>query len=175
MNGTTIIAVMKDGETVVAGDGQVTLGNTILKSSAVKIRELMDGKVIAGFAGSVADAMTLFERFEGKLKTWGGNILKAVVELAKDWRTDKILRRLEAFLLVADKDNIFLVSGSGEVIQPDDGVMAIGSGGPYALAAARALIRNTEMSAEKIALESLKIASEICIYTNDKIVLKKVR
>ncbi len=175
MNGTTIIAVMKDGETVVAGDGQVTLGNTILKSSAVKIRELMDGKVIAGFAGSVADAMTLFERFEGKLKEWGGNILKAVVELAKDWRTDKILRRLEAFLLVADKDNIFLVSGSGEVIQPDDGVMAIGSGGPYALAAARALIRNTEMSAEKIALESLKIASEICIYTNDKIVLKKVR
>ena len=175
MNGTTIIAVMKDGETVVAGDGQVTLGNTILKSSAVKIRELMDGKVIAGFAGSVADAMTLFERFEGKLKGWGGNILKAVVELAKDWRTDKILRRLEAFLLVADKDNIFLVSGSGEVIQPDDGVMAIGSGGPYALAAARALIRNTEMSAEKIALESLKIASEICIYTNDKIVLKKVR
>jgi len=175
LNGTTIIAVMKDGETVVAGDGQVTLGNTILKSSAVKIRELMDGKVIAGFAGSVADAMTLFERFEGKLKEWGGNILKAVVELAKDWRTDKILRRLEAFLLVADKDNIFLVSGSGEVIQPDDGVMAIGSGGPYALAAARALIRNTEMSAEKIALESLKIASEICIYTNDKIVLKKVR
>ncbi len=175
MNGTTIIAVMKDGETVVAGDGQVTLGNTILKSSAVKIRELMDGKVIAGFAGSVADAMTLFERFEGKLKEWGGNILKAVVELAKDWRTDKVLRRLEAFLLVADKDNIFLVSGSGEVIQPDDGVMAIGSGGPYALAAARALIRNTELSAEEIALESLKIASEICIYTNDKIVLKKVR
>ena len=175
MEGTTIIAVNKDGETVVAGDGQVTLGNTILKSSAVKIRELMDGKVIAGFAGSVADAMTLFERFEGKLKEWGGNILKAVVELAKDWRTDKVLRRLEAFLLVADRDNIFLVSGSGEVIQPDDGVMAIGSGGPYALAAARALVRNTDMSAEEIASEALKIASEICIYTNDKIVIKKVR
>ncbi len=175
MEGTTIIAVKREGETVVAGDGQVTLGNTILKSSAVKIRELMDGKVVAGFAGSVADAMTLFERFEGKLKEWGGNTLKAVVELAKDWRTDKILRRLEAFLLVADKDNIFLVSGSGEVVQPDDGVMAVGSGGPYALAAARALMRNTDMSAEEIALEAMKIASEICIYTNDKIVVKKVR
>ncbi len=175
MEGTTIIAVKKDGETVIAGDGQVTLGNTILKSSAVKIRELMDGKVVAGFAGSVADAMTLFERFEGKLKEWGGNTLKAVVELAKDWRTDKVLRRLEAFLLVADRDNIFLVSGSGEVVQPDDGVMAVGSGGPYALAAARALMRNTDMSAEEIALEAMKIASEICIYTNDKIVIKKVR
>ena len=175
MEGTTIIAVKRDRETVIAGDGQVTLGNTILKSSAVKIRELMDGKVVAGFAGSVADAMTLFERFEGKLKEWGGNTLKAVVELAKDWRTDKVLRRLEAFLLVADRDNIFLVSGSGEVVQPDDGVMAVGSGGPYALAAARALMRNTDMSAEEIALEAMKIASEICIYTNDKIVIKKVR
>ena len=175
MEGTTIIAVKKDGETVIAGDGQVTLGNTILKGSAVKIRELMDGKVVAGFAGSVADAMTLFERFEGKLKEWGGNILKAVVELAKEWRTDRVLRRLEAFLLVADRENIFLISGSGEVIQPDDGVMAIGSGGPYALSAARALIRNTDMSAEEIALEAMKIASEICVYTNDKIILKKVR
>ncbi len=175
MEGTTIIAVKKDGETVMAGDGQVTLGNTILKSGAVKIRELMDGKVLAGFAGSVADAMTLFERFEGKIKEWGGSILKAVVELAKEWRTDKVLRRLEAFLLVADKESIFLVSGSGEVIQPDDGVIAIGSGGPYALAAARALLRNTNMSAEEIAMEAMKIASEICVYTNDKIVLKKVR
>ena len=175
MEGTTIIAIKRNGETVIAGDGQVTLGNTILKSSAVKIRELMDGKVLAGFAGSVADAMTLFERFEEKLKEWGGNTLKAVVELAKDWRTDKVLRRLEAFLLVADKDDIFLVSGSGEVVQPDDGIMAVGSGGPYALAAARALIRNTDMSAEEIAMEAMKIASEICIYTNDKIVVKKVR
>jgi ATP-dependent HslUV protease subunit HslV len=175
VEGTTVIAVMKDGETVMAADGQVTLGNTIVKKNALKIRELADGKVLAGFAGSVADAMTLFERFEGKLKEWGGNVLKAVVELAKDWRTDKVLRRLEAFLLVADSENIFLVSGSGEVIQPDDGVMAIGSGGPYALAAARALLRNTDMSAEEIAKEAMKIASEICIYTNDNIILKKVR
>ncbi len=175
MQGTTIIAVKKDGETVMAGDGQVTLGNTIVKASAVKIRELSDGKVLVGFAGAVADAMTLFERFEGKLKEWGGNVVKAVVELAKEWRTDKVLRRLEAFLLVADRENIFLVSGSGEVIQPDDGVMAIGSGGPYALAAARALLRYTDMSAEEVALEAMKIASEICVYTNDRIVLKKVR
>ncbi len=175
MRGTTIIAVKKDGETVMAGDGQVTLGNTIVKASAVKIRELSDGKVLVGFAGAVADAMTLFERFEGKLKEWGGNVVKAVVELAKEWRTDKVLRRLEAFLLVADRENIFLVSGSGEVIQPDDGVMAIGSGGPYALAAARALLRYTDMSAEEVALEAMKIASEICVYTNDRIVLKKVR
>jgi len=175
LQGTTIIAVKKDGETVMAGDGQVTLGNTIVKASAVKIRELSDGKVLVGFAGAVADAMTLFERFEGKLKEWGGNVVKAVVELAKEWRTDKVLRRLEAFLLVADRENIFLVSGSGEVIQPDDGVMAIGSGGPYALAAARALLRYTDMSAEEVALEAMKIASEICVYTNDRIVLKKVR
>ncbi len=175
MEGTTVIAVSRNGETVMAADGQVTLGSTIVKKSAVKIRELADGKVLAGFSGSVADAMTLFERFEGKLKEWGGNVLKAVVELAKDWRTDKVLRRLEAFLLVADADNIFLVSGSGEVIQPDDGVMAIGSGGPYALAAARALMRNTDMSAEEIAREAMRIASEICIYTNENIIVKKVR
>ena len=175
MEGTTVIAVSRNGETVMAADGQVTLGSTIVKKNAVKIRELADGKVLAGFSGSVADAMTLFERFEGKLKEWGGNVLKAVVELAKDWRTDKVLRRLEAFLLVADADNIFLVSGSGEVIQPDDGVMAIGSGGPYALAAARALMRNTDMSAEEIAREAMRIASEICIYTNENIIVKKVR
>ena len=175
MEGTTVIAVSRNGETVMAADGQVTLGSTIVKKNAVKIRELADGKVLAGFSGSVADAMTLFERFEGKLKEWGGNVLKAVVELAKDWRTDKVLRRLEAFLLVADSQNIFLVSGSGEVIQPDDGVMAIGSGGPYALAAARALMRNTDMSAEEIAKEAMRIASEICIYTNENIIVKKVR
>ncbi len=174
LEGTTIIAVRRNGETVLAGDGQVTLGSTVVKKNAVKIRELGDGKVLAGFAGSVADALTLFERFESKLKQWSGNVLKAVVELAKEWRTDKILRRLEAFLLVADKENIYLVSGSGEVIQPDDDVMAIGSGGPYALAAAKALLRNTDMSAEEIAKEAMKIASEICIYTNENIVLKKV-
>ncbi|MCD6450691.1 MAG: ATP-dependent protease subunit HslV [Thermotogaceae bacterium] len=174
MEGTTIIAVKKDGEVVIAGDGQVTFGNTILKSNAVKIRELGEGKVVAGFAGSVADALTLFERFEGKLKQWGSNVLKAVVELAKEWRTDKVLRRLEAFLLVADKESIYLVSGSGEVLQPDDNVMAIGSGGPYALAAARALLRHTDLSAEEIAREAMKIASEICIYTNDNIIVKKV-
>ena len=174
MRGTTIIAVKKDGEVVIAGDGQVTFGNTVLKGSAVKIRELGDGKVVAGFAGSVADALTLFERFEGKLKQWGGNVLKAVVELAKEWRTDKILRRLEAFMLVADSDNIYLVSGSGEVLQPDDDVMAIGSGGPYALAAARALMKHTDLSAEEIAVESMKIAAGICIYTNENITVKKV-
>lgn len=174
LEGTTIIAVKKDGEVVIAGDGQVTLGNTILKGSAVKIRELGDGKVVAGFAGSVADALTLFERFEGKLKQWGGNVLKAVVELAKEWRTDKVLRKLEAFLLVADKENIYLVSGSGEVLQPDDDVMAIGSGGPYALAAARALLRHTNLSAEEIAREAMKIAAEICIYTNENITVRKV-
>ncbi len=174
LEGTTIIAVKKNGEVVIAGDGQVTLGNTVLKGTAVKIRELGDGKVVAGFAGSVADALTLFERFEGKLKQWGGNVLKAVVELAKEWRTDKVLRRLEAFLLVADKENIYLVSGSGEVLQPDDDVMAIGSGGPYALAAARALLRHTDLSAEEIAREAMKIAAEICIYTNENITVKKV-
>ncbi len=174
LEGTTIIAVKKNGEVVIAGDGQVTLGNTVLKGTAVKIRELGDGKVVAGFAGSVADALTLFERFEGKLKQWGGNVLKAVVELAKEWRTDKVLRRLEAFLLVADKENIYLVSGSGEVLQPDDDVMAIGSGGPYALAAARALLRHTDLSAEDIAREAMKIAAEICIYTNENITVKKV-
>ncbi len=174
MEGTTIIAVRRNGQTVMAGDGQVTFGNTVLKSKAVKIRELGEGKVIAGFAGAVADALTLFERFEAKLKQWGGNVLKAVVELAKEWRTDKVLRRLEAFLIVADKESIYLVSGSGEVLQPDEDVIAIGSGGPYALAAAKALLRHTDLSAEEIAKEALKIASEICIYTNENITVKKV-
>ncbi len=174
LRGTTIIAIRRFGKTVMAGDGQVTFNDTVLKSDANKIRRIAGGKVVVGFAGSVADAMTLFEKFEGKLKEWGGNTVKAVVELAKDWRTDKILRRLEAFLIVADDEHMFLVSGNGEVIQPDDDVIAIGSGGPYALAAARALMRNTDMSAEEIAKEALKIASEICVYTNDKIKLEKV-
>ncbi len=173
--GTTIIAVRRNGETVLAGDGQVTFNDTILKSNARKIRKVASGKVLVGFAGSVADALTLFERFEEKLKEWGGNTTKAVVELAKIWRTDKVLRRLEAFLIVVDGENMFLVSGNGEIIQPDDDVIAIGSGGPYALAAAKALLRNTDMSAEEIAREAMRIAGEMCVYTNDKINLEKVR
>jgi len=157
-----------------AGDGQVTFGTTVLKTGARKVRKLGDGRVLAGFAGSVADAMALFERFEAKLKEWGGNLIKASVELAKEWRTDKVLRRLEALLLVADRENILLISGNGEVIQPDDNVAAIGSGGPYALAAARALLRNTDLSAREIVEKAMEIASEICIYTNKNLVIEEV-
>ena len=171
--GTTVIVVRRDGKTVMAGDGQVTFGNTILKSTAKKIRKLGGGKVIAGFAGSVADAFTLFERFEKKLRDYN-NLKRAAVELAKDWRTDKVLRRLEAVLIVADSQEIFLISGGGEVIQPDEDVVAIGSGGPYALAAAKALMRNTDLSAREIALKSLEIASEICIYTNKNFSFEEV-
>jgi len=173
-HGTTILVVNRYGKTVMAGDGQVTFGTTILKTGARKVRKLGDGKVLAGFAGSVADAMALFERFESKLKEWGGNLIKASVELAKEWRTDKVLRRLEALLLVADKENILLISGNGEVIQPDDNVAAIGSGGPYALAAARALLRNTDLGAREIVEKAMEIASEICIYTNKNLVIEEV-
>lgn len=173
-HGTTILVVNRYGKTVMAGDGQVTFGTTILKTGARKVRKLGDGKVLAGFAGSVADAMALFERFEAKLKEWGGNLIKASVELAKEWRTDKVLRRLEALLLVADKENILLISGNGEVIQPDDNVAAIGSGGPYALAAARALLRNTDLGAREIVEKAMEIASEICIYTNKNLVIEEV-
>lgn len=173
-HGTTILVVNRYGKTVMAGDGQVTFGTTVLKTGARKVRKLGDGKVLAGFAGSVADAMALFERFESKLKEWGGNLIKASVELAKEWRTDKVLRRLEALLLVADKENILLISGNGEVIQPDDNVAAIGSGGPYALAAARALLRNTDLSAREIVEKAMEIASEICIYTNKNLVIEEV-
>jgi len=167
---TTIVAVKKGKQTAIAGDGQVTFAqNTIVKHNASKIRRLYNGKVIAGFAGSVADAFTLFTKFEEKLKQAGGNLTKAAVELAKEWRTDRVLRRLEALLVVADKEKMFLISGNGELIEPDDGIAAIGSGGPYALAAARALNKFTYMEAEEIACESLRIASEICIYTNDHI------
>lgn len=167
---TTIVAVKKNNQVAIAGDGQVTFGQSIvMKNNATKIRKLFDGKIIAGFAGAVADAFTLFEKFEEKLKQVGGNLTRAVVSMAKEWRTDRVLRKLEALLIVADKEKIFILSGNGEIIEPDDGITAIGSGGSYALAAARAMAKFTNMEASEIAYESLKIASEICIYTNDHI------
>ncbi|MCD6550843.1 ATP-dependent protease subunit HslV [Thermotoga sp.] len=173
-HGTTILVVKRNGKVVMGGDGQVTLGSTVLKGNARKVRKLGEGKVLAGFAGSVADAMTLFDRFEAKLREWSGNLMKAAVELAKDWRTDRVLRRLEALLLVADRDNTFIISGNGEVIQPDDDAAAIGSGGPYALAAAKALLRNTDLSAREIVEKAMMIAGEICIYTNQNIVIEEI-
>lgn len=173
--GTTIIVVRKDKQTAIAGDGQVTFGqNTIMKHNANKIRKLYDGKVIAGFAGSVADAFTLFAKFEEKLKKTDGNMTKAAVDLAKEWRSDRILRKLEALLIVADKEKIFIISGNGELIEPDDGITAIGSGGSYALAAGKALLKFTDMSAKDIAYESLLIASEICVFTNNHISIEVV-
>ncbi len=172
---TTIVAVKKDGKVAIAGDGQVTFGNsTVMKSTAKKVRRLYHDKIIAGFAGSVADAFTLFEKFEDKLEMTHGHLMRAAVALAKDWRTDKMLRRLEALLLVADKDTILLLSGNGEVIEPDGNVAAIGSGGFYALAAGRALIAHTEMSAAEIAKESLSIAADICVFTNQNIILEEL-
>ncbi|PNR95772.1 ATP-dependent protease subunit HslV [Petrotoga sp. 9PWA.NaAc.5.4] len=171
-NGTTIIGVKKNGKTVIGGDGQVTMGETVFKGNAKKVRRIGDGKVISGFAGSVADALALYERFEGKYKASHGNLMKAAVDLTKEWRMDKALRRLEALLLVADKENMLLISGNGEVMEPQENAIAIGSGGPYAYAAAMALLRNTELDAEEIAKQSLKIAGEICIYTNDNITLE---
>jgi ATP-dependent HslUV protease subunit HslV len=172
--GTTIIAVKRDNKTTIAGDGQVTMGNTIFKAKARKIRRLYDGKVLTGFAGSVADAFALYEKFEAKLKSNSGNLVKSAVDLAKDWRTNKILQKLEAMLIVADAKNILLISGNGEVIQPDEDVIAIGSGGPYAYAAAKAMLDNTELSAHDIAIKSLEIASNICIYTNDNIIYEEI-
>ncbi|MGR6836168.1 ATP-dependent protease subunit HslV [Syntrophomonas erecta] len=167
---TTIVAVRKGDQTAMAGDGQVTFGqNTIMKQNANKIRRLYDGHVVAGFAGSVADAFTLFAKFEEKLKQAGGNLTKAAVEIAKEWRSDRVLRRLEALLLVADREKIFIISGNGELIEPDEGIAAIGSGAPYALAAARALYRFTDLDAGEIVQQAMNIASEICIYTNDHI------
>jgi ATP-dependent HslUV protease subunit HslV len=172
---TTIVAVKKGDQVAVAGDGQVTFGqNTILKHRARKIRRLYNDRVLAGFAGSVADAFTLFEKFEGKLETYHGNIQRAAVELAKEWRTDKVLRRLEALLIVADGDHLLIISGGGEVIEPDDGVVAIGSGGPYALAAARALIKHTELPATEIVREAMFIAAEICVYTNKEVTIEEL-
>ncbi|TYO97910.1 ATP-dependent protease subunit HslV [Desulfallas thermosapovorans] len=173
---TTIVAVKQGNEVAMAGDGQVTLGeNTILKHNARKLRRLHGGEVLAGFAGSVADAITLFEKFEGKLESYQGNMKRAAVELAKEWRTDKYLRRLEALLIVADKECILVISGNGEIIEPDDGVVAIGSGGSYAIAAARALVKHTGMNAAEIAREALSIASEICVYTNDHIIVETLK
>ncbi|MDI6735124.1 MAG: ATP-dependent protease subunit HslV [bacterium] len=166
---TTILAVSCNGKVALGGDGQVTIANTIMKHKAKKIRRMYNDKVLAGFAGSVADAFTLFAKFEGKLEEYRGNLPRAAVELAKEWRTDKFLRRLEALLAVADKDHSLVISGNGEVIEPDDGIVAIGSGGPYALAAARALVKYTSLSAKEIVEEALKITSQICIYTNDQI------
>ncbi|KUK14870.1 MAG: ATP-dependent protease subunit HslV [Petrotoga mobilis] len=170
--GTTILGVKRNGKTVICGDGQVTMGETVFKGNAKKVRRLGEGKVISGFAGSVADALALYERFEGKYKSSHGNLMKAAVELTKDWRMDKALRRLEALLLVADKENMFLISGNGEVMEPQEDAIAIGSGGPYAYAAAIALLRNTDLDAEEIAKKAIKIAGEICIYTNDNITME---
>ncbi|UCC23907.1 MAG: ATP-dependent protease subunit HslV [Gemmatimonadales bacterium] len=168
---TTVVAVRKDGQVALAGDGQVTMGDTVVKTQARKVRPLRDGEILAGFAGAVADAFTLFERLEEKLERYPGNLARAAVELAKEWRTDRYLRRLDAMLVVADRDQILLVSGTGDVIQPDDQIAAIGSGGSYALAAARALAEHSSLSAGEIAREALRIAGEICIYTNTDITL----
>ncbi|EAT17055.1 ATP-dependent protease subunit HslV [Desulfuromonas acetoxidans] len=167
--GTTIVCVRRDDQVTLAGDGQVTLGHTVMKHGACKIRRMHNDQIIAGFAGSTADAFTLFEKFEAKLQEFRGQLARAAVALAKDWRNDRVLRRLEALLLVADRDQTLVISGVGDVIESDDGVAAIGSGGPYAQAAARALLRNTDMVPEQIAEQALTIAAEICIYTNDNI------
>lgn len=172
MHGTTIICVRKNGRTAMGGDGQVTLGQTSIKHTAKKVRRLYKDNVIVGFAGSTADALTLFDKFESKLEEYRGNLRRATVELARDWRTDRILRRLEALLAVADKESMFLISGSGDVLEPDDDVIAIGSGGAFAQAAARALLRHSKMDVREVVEESLRIAAEICIYTNDKIVIE---
>lgn len=167
--GTTIIAVRRNGKVAIAGDGQVSLGDTVIKHKAVKIRRLYKDKILAGFAGAAADAIALFDRFEAKLQDHQGNLLRAAVELAKDWRTDRYLRRLEALMIVVDKEKMLILSGTGEIIEPDEDVCAIGSGGPYALAAAKALLRHTNMSAREIVEQAIKIASEICLHTNDSI------
>lgn len=166
---TTILAVRHNGKVALGGDGQVTVNNTIMKQKAKKIRRMYKDTVLAGFAGAAADAFTLFEKFEGKLDEYRGNLPRAAVELAKEWRTDKFLRRLEALLAVVDKDHSLIISGNGEVIEPDDGIVAIGSGGAYALAAARALVKYTNLTAKEIVEEAMKITAQICVYTNDQI------
>lgn len=172
---TTIVAVKKGDQVAMAGDGQVTMGQaTVMKHKARKVRRLFHGKVLAGFAGSVADAFTLFEKFEHKLEEYQGNLQRAAVELAKDWRMDKALRNLEALLIVADTQSLLLVSGSGEVIEPDDGIVAIGSGGNYALAAARALKKNTDLQPAQLVQEAMEVASSICVYTNDQIIVEEL-
>lgn len=171
---TTILAVKREGQVTVGGDGQVTLDKTVMKHHARKVRRMYKDQVVAGFAGSAADALTLFDRFEGKLEQAHGNLRKAAYELAKDWRTDRALRHLEALLIVADRESLLLVSGTGDIIEPDDGVVAIGSGGPYALAAARALVRNTDMSTEEIVRKAMAVTSEICIYTNNELTIETI-
>jgi ATP-dependent HslUV protease subunit HslV len=171
---TTVLAVRREGKVVMAGDGQVTLGSEVLKSTARKLRRLYNDKIVAGFAGSTADAFSLFARFEGKLEQFNGNLPRAVVELAKDWRTDRVLRHLEALLLVADTKNIFILSGNGDVIEPDENAAAIGSGGNIALAAATALLRHTKLSAKQIVEESMRIAGKTCIYTNDNVTYEEL-
>lgn len=171
---TTVLALRRGDTTVLVGDGQVTMNAAVVKGTAKKVRTLMDGKILIGFAGSAADGLALFEKLEGKLREFSGNLTRAAVELAKEWRTDKVLRRLEALLLVANKENMFLISGTGDVLDPEEGVAAIGSGGSYALSAARALMRHTDMDAETIAKESMKVASEICVYTNNELTMAKI-
>jgi ATP-dependent HslUV protease subunit HslV len=173
-HGTTILCVRRSGKVSIASDGQVTMGNTVVKQNAKKIRKMYNDKILAGFAGATADAFTLFEKFEAKLETYRGNITRACVELAKDWRTDKILRRLEALLIVADAEHTFILSGTGDVIEPEAGVAAIGSGGQYAHAAARALYENTELPADEIVKKAMDIASDICIYTNKNISIEEI-
>ena len=166
---TTVVSVRHRGQVAIAGDGQVSIGQTIVKASAKKVRKLYQDRVLAGFAGTAADAFTLYARFEGKLEEYRGNLARAAVELAKDWRTDRVLRRLEALLAVADRDHSFIVSGTGDVIEPDDGLIGIGSGGPYALAAARALTAHSDLDAKAIVTEAMRVAASICVYTNDQI------
>tara|TARA_B100000614_G_scaffold239689_1_gene239434 strand:+ start:348 stop:893 length:546 start_codon:yes stop_codon:yes gene_type:complete len=171
---TTIVAVQRDGMVAMAGDGQVSMGNTVVKGNARKVRTIYDGRIAVGFAGATADAFTLFERFEARIKEYSGDLMRSAVELAKEWRTDRMLRRLEAMLLVADRDRMLLISGTGDVLEPEHGVLAIGSGGNYALAAARALLESTELSARDIAEQSLRIAGEICVFTNMSITLEEL-
>jgi len=171
---TTVLAVRHGGRTVMASDGQVTFGDTVMKQSAKKIRKLYNDRILAGFAGSAADSFALFSRFEAKLEQYRGNLERSAVELARDWRTDRALRRLEAMMIVADREAVFLLSGTGDLIQPDDGIVAIGSGGPYALAAARALASGTTLGAREIAERAMRIAADICIYTNQQIVVEEL-
>lgn len=174
MEATTVLCVRQNGKVAIAGDGQVTIGSTVMKHTARKVRKLYQDRCLAGFAGATADAFTLFERFEKKLEQYNGNIMRASVELAKDWRTDRVLRRLEALLIVADGQHTLILSGTGDVVEPDDGVAAIGSGGAYAQAAAKALLKHTDLSPTDIVKESMRIASEICIYTNDRIAIEEL-
>ncbi len=172
--GTTILCVRKDGKVAIGGDGQVTFGNTVLKHNAKKIRRMFHDKIVAGFSGATADAFTLFEKFEAKLETYRGNVTRAAVELAKDWRTDRVLRRLEALLIIADIDHTFIISGTGDVIEPESGIAAIGSGGPYAQAAATALYENTGLSSKEVVEKAMQIAASICIYTNQMITVEEL-